>query len=233
MKVIRKIKKILGIYKQSDFIRELKEKGCIIGKNLIIYAPQNTLIDMTSAKFISIGDNVQITDGCKILAHDYSYSVVTNLKNEILRPQKKTIIGNNVFIGMNSIILMGANIGDNVIIGAGSIVSGTVESNSVYAGNPAKKICSIDEYYLKLKENYEKSAYIYLSTINESKENTLNEIDFNIYQTLFSDKNIIKNYMENADYKGIKREVIENLVFDAPKYNTMEEFLEKNKKLLY
>lgn len=227
MKIIKKIKKILGIYKQSDIIKELKENGCNIGEDLIIYAPQNVLIDMTSAKFISIGNNVQITDGCKILAHDYSYSVVANLKNELLRPQRKTIIGNNVFIGMNSVILMGANIGNNVIIGAGSIVSGTIESNSVYAGNPAKKICTIDEYYLKLKENYEKSAYIYLTAINDNGKNVSNKKDFNIYQTLFEDEKIIKNYIKSADYKGIKKEVLKNLTFDAKKYDTIEEFLEK------
>lgn len=227
MKIIKKIKKFLGIYKQSDIIKELKENGCNIGEDLIIYAPQNVLIDMTSAKFISIGNNVQITDGCKILAHDYSYSVVANLKNELLRPQRKTIIGNNVFIGMNSVILMGANIGNNVIIGAGSIVTGTIESNSVYAGNPAKKICTIDEYYLKLKENYEKSAYIYLTAINDNGKNVSNKKDFNIYQTLFEDEKIIKNYIKSADYKGIKKEVLKNLTFDAKKYNTIEEFLEK------
>lgn len=50
---------------------------------------------------------------------------------------------------MNAIILMGANIGDNVIIDAGSVVSGNVESNSVYAGNPAVKICSLQECHKK------------------------------------------------------------------------------------
>lgn len=61
-------------------------------------------------------------------------------------------IGNNVFIGVNSIVLKDTIIGDNVIIGAGSVISGNVESNSVYAGVPAKKICSLDEYVEKLKK---------------------------------------------------------------------------------
>lgn len=49
------------------------------------------------------------------------------------------IIGNNVFIGGGATILGGSHIGDNVIIGANSVVSGNVDSNSVYAGNPARK----------------------------------------------------------------------------------------------
>ena len=46
--------------------------------------------------FIKIGNYVQLTDGVKILAHDYSYSVVTNKYNINLRPQAETILGNNI-----------------------------------------------------------------------------------------------------------------------------------------
>ena len=136
------------------FIKDLKSCGLSIGDNCIIYKPKNTLIDLTSLDFIKIGNNVQITEGVKILGHDYSYSVVTNKYNVLYRPQKETIIGNNVFIGMNSIILMGSNIGNNVIIGAGSVVHGIVDSDSVYAGNPAKKICTLYEYKEKIEKKY-------------------------------------------------------------------------------
>ena len=47
-------------------------------------------------------------------------------------------IGDNVFIGMNSIILMGSHIGNNVIIGAGSVVSGNIPDNSVVGGSQPK-----------------------------------------------------------------------------------------------
>ena len=52
---------------------------------------------------------------------------------------------------MNSFILMGTSIGDNCIIGAGSIVKGNFPENVVIAGNPAKVICTLDEFYLKRK----------------------------------------------------------------------------------
>lgn len=58
----------------------------------------------------------------------------------------RVTIGNNVFIGMDSIITAGVQIGDNVIIGTGSVVTKNCESNSVYAGCPAKKIMSLDEF---------------------------------------------------------------------------------------
>lgn len=52
----------------------------------------------------------------------------------------EVIIENEVWIGMNCIILKGVKIGSGSIIAAGSIVTGDVDPNSLYAGNPAKKI---------------------------------------------------------------------------------------------
>jgi acetyltransferase-like isoleucine patch superfamily enzyme len=49
-------------------------------------------------------------------------------------------IGNNVFVGTNCIILYGTTIGDNCIVGAGSVVRGHYPDNSVIVGNPAKVV---------------------------------------------------------------------------------------------
>ena len=68
-------------------------------------------------------------------------------------------IGNNVFIGADSIVLCNTRIGDNVVIGAGSVVTHDIPSNSVYAGNPAKFICSFDEYRKKHLENLKTHTY--------------------------------------------------------------------------
>lgn len=55
-------------------------------------------------------------------------------------------IGSNVFIGMRSIVLPGTTIGDDVIIGAGSVVKGVVPAGTVWAGNPAKQIRDMDSF---------------------------------------------------------------------------------------
>lgn len=61
-------------------------------------------------------------------------------------------VGSNVFFGNNCIILPGVTIGDNVVIGAGSVVTKDIPSNTVAAGVPARVIKTIDEYYNSIKE---------------------------------------------------------------------------------
>ncbi len=66
----------------------------------------------------------------------------------------KIRIGNNCFIGNGSKVLPGVKIEDNVVVGAGAIVTKDVKSNSIVAGVPAKVICTIDEFYQKNKNNF-------------------------------------------------------------------------------
>lgn len=117
--------------------------GCKHGKNF----RSNTHIDALFPELVEIGDNFISAPGSRILSHDASLLFFTNKMRA-----GKTIIGNNVFLGANSIVLAGVNIGDRVIIGAGSVVSKDISSNSVVAGNPAKYICSVDEYIKKCED---------------------------------------------------------------------------------
>ena len=88
-----------------------------------------------------IGDNVSIGPGTKIIVYsnDYGYQK----KNTELKICDDIIIGNNVFIGANCVILPGTSIGDNVVVGAGSVVKGSLNGGNVYAGSIARKIKSI------------------------------------------------------------------------------------------
>lgn len=146
-------------YSSESYISFLKKVGVKVGENCTIYAPTKTLIDLQNPFMLSIGDNVKITEGVKILTHDFSWSVTSNLDGIITGSVGKVEIGNNVFIGMNSIITRNVKIGDNVIIGAGSIVTKNCESGYVYAGTPAKKIMTINDYHKKRKENQIDDAY--------------------------------------------------------------------------
>ena len=119
---------------------------------------------------MTIGKNVRITTGCIILTHDFSWSVLGGVYGECVGAVGTIDIGNNVFIGVNSVILRNTIIEDNVVIGAGSVVSGHLEANSVYAGNPAKKIMSIEELYLKRKEKSEIDIQKILSKIDTTND---------------------------------------------------------------
>lgn len=90
---------------------------------------------------IIIGDNLKMGPGVGLISanHDID-NYDKHIKNEPIR------IGNNVWIGMNSVILPGVSIGDNVIIGAGSIVTKNLPSNVIAVGNPCKVIKNKDIY---------------------------------------------------------------------------------------
>lgn len=136
----------------EKFVEHLKKCGVKVGKSVKVWCPNTTLIDVTYPWLLSIGDNVNIANGVTILTHDGAW---INLKKcpdvagAICGGQAPVTIGNNVFIGVDAIITKGVTIGDNVIIGVGSVVTKDCEPNSVYAGSPAKRIMSTQEYFNK------------------------------------------------------------------------------------
>ena len=153
--------------KPDFFNRILKMEGFEIGEGTIFYGPKTMTIDRERPWMLKIGSYCKITSGVSILTHDYSRSVLRRVYGDIIGEAGLTQIGNNVFIGVNSVILMGTKIGDNVIVGAGSVVSGTVPPNVVIAGNPAKIVRTLDEHYLKRKENSLKEAVVFFKSYKE------------------------------------------------------------------
>lgn len=150
-----------GRISSKDYISYLRVKGVEIGKGTIFHDPSTTSVGTQRGWMVHIGEYCKITGGVTILDHDYSRSVLRRKFDEIVCEAGVTSIGNNVFIGINSIILMGATIGDNCIVGAGSIVSGRFPDNVVIAGNPAKVIMTIDEFYQKRKASFLENGKLY------------------------------------------------------------------------
>jgi len=121
-------------------IDELRRRGMTIGENCYVGTAK---IDYPHAYLISIGDNVTVSDA-RLLVHDAS------TKRALGHSRVGRIdIGNNVFIGADATVLPNVTIGDNVIVGAGSVVTKNIPANSVAVGNPARVICSYDEYIEK------------------------------------------------------------------------------------
>lgn len=222
-------KALLG-YKASseDYLNYLRNKGAKINRGgVYIYSPNHTYIDVQFPWMLEIGNEVRITTGVTILNHDYSWSVWKALTGEIVGGVGKVKIGNNVFIGMNAIILMNTDIGDNVIIGAGSIVSGKVEGNSVYAGNPARKIMTLEDYIEKRKNRELEDAKEIARNYYERFHNKPPKEIFPAYFWLFeSDENsLIPVFKERMKLCGNYEQSIAAFRKNKTVYKDFEEFL--------
>lgn len=111
----------------------LRMLGVTIGTNTMISL--GAKIDIHKGKVI-IGDNCLITHGTIILSHDGSLRLIDPGADRA----GKVVIGNNVFVGVNAIILRNVTIGDNSVVAAGAVVTKDVPPASVVAGNPARVI---------------------------------------------------------------------------------------------
>lgn len=146
MKFIDRIKKRINV------IKYWRKQGVVIGNNTRLVT---SVIFGSEPYLIEIGSNCNITDFVEFMTHDGGCHVLRNLSPDLADIdyfKGKTIVGNNVYIGNHACIMPGIKIGNNCIIGYGSIVTKDVPDNSVVAGIPARIICDIDTYRQKNKE---------------------------------------------------------------------------------
>lgn len=227
----QKLKKI--IYKEksssSEFIKYLRKKGATVGEYTYFFNPRNVKIDTKRLDYLKIGSYCKITQGVQFLNHDYSWSVLRKYSNDILPNGGYEIeIGDNVFIGWNALIMGPVKIGSNVIIGANSVVTKNIESNSVYAGNPAKKLCTLEEYLKRKKENIlnvAKNEYLHIREIK--KENpSIQELGW--FCILFLERTEAnKEYIKTLPFHGDNiNEVIDIFNNTKPYFNSYNEFID-------
>lgn len=105
----------------------------------------NPSVMFTDPHMTQIGSNVRIAGGI-VMGHDGSVNMLNRAYGTKLDAVGPIVIADNVFIGIGCIILAGTRIGPNTIIGAGSVVAGKVDGDGVYAGNPLRKIRTMDEH---------------------------------------------------------------------------------------
>lgn len=148
-------------------IRALQKAGVDIPDDVIIAEPRTLKVDLTRPSLIRIGHGVKINVNFEILTHDAAIMVIRKVYNDFLPSSGKVTIGNNVYFGRNVTVLKGCDIGDNCIIGFGSVVMGKIPANSVAAGCPAKVICTLEEYYERRKKKCINEAFEYARSIQE------------------------------------------------------------------
>ena len=144
--------KILSILDKKHYLKwRLKFQCCRglkIGKETHIFSE----IGGGEPYLISIGSHTTISSGVSLLTHDASIGTLKN-RQEYSDIIGRIVIGNNVFIGKNSIILYGVTIGNDCVVAAGSVVTKNVPDGIVVGGNPAKYICMTRDYINKCNDN--------------------------------------------------------------------------------
>lgn len=145
--LIRKSIHVSGNVLRFFHLSFLRMSGAKIGKNTMISL--GAKIDVRRGQVI-IGDNCLITHGCYILSHDGAAHVLNKDDNGM----GYVTIGDNVFIGVNTVILRNVTIGNHSIIGAGSVVNKDIPEGVVAAGNPIKILKKVPQPFKTLPKKH-------------------------------------------------------------------------------
>ncbi len=146
------------IYAKLNPLGYARSIGVTIGDNVHFYGMPSGMFG-TEPWLITIGDNVHVTAGCAFVTHDGGTLI---LRKEVpdLEWTAPISIGNDVYIGIRSLIMPGVKIGSRVIVGAGSIVTRDIPDNSVAVGVPARVIKTVDEYLEQMKKKSLKCGHL-------------------------------------------------------------------------
>ena len=148
------LKNLLGSVKDNFYVEP--PFHCDYGYNISIgekfYSNYNLII-LDCAK-VSIGDNVMLAPNVSIFTA--GHPIDTEMRNKEWEYAIPVKIGTNVWIGGNTVINPGISIGDNTVIGSGSVLTKDIPSNVIAAGNPCKVIRKITDedrqYYFRKRK---------------------------------------------------------------------------------
>ena len=138
---------LLELWYYIDPIGRLRRSGAKIGKNVFI--GRSTYVELENASLLTIEDNVTIAAHTKIILHDSSLENVAGFPVYVA----PVILRKNCYVGANTTILPGSDIGTYTIVGANSLVTGKLKPNSVYIGQPARYYCSVKQLQKKWQSN--------------------------------------------------------------------------------
>lgn len=123
------------------------ERGLRVGERCELEQPFE--LDPSHCWLVEIGDDVTFAPDVHVIVHDASTKRC--VAHTRLAPVR---IGSRVFVGARTTILPGVSIGDDVVLGAGSVVSSDIPSGTVAAGNPARALGTLESYHAKTRERF-------------------------------------------------------------------------------
>lgn len=154
-RILRKIEANFNEFKVETLKREFKycgknvsisHKATIVSHTNFIIGNESLVAEYTQifAGFgVTVGERTMISSGCGISSINHEI-LSTHRRASQNGDSKPVKIGNNVWIGMNVCVLPGVEIGDNSIVGAGSVVTKNIPSNEIWVGNPARFVQKIE-----------------------------------------------------------------------------------------
>lgn len=111
-------------------------RGCYIGFNVIC--------DTNFPELIHIGNDVTISHNCVLMAH--TQTPCNSLLGELYQVRANIEVGDGAWIGVNSLLLPGVTVASHCMVGAGSVVTKSTDHHSLWAGNPCRRIKSLETY---------------------------------------------------------------------------------------
>ena len=174
---------------------------------------------------VEIGDYVRIDRNFTLLTHDAGFYVLLNKWHEFIPQSGKVKIGNNVYFARNCTVFKGVTIGDNCIIGFGSVVTHDIPANSVAVGVPARVVGTVEDYYKKRSTKCISEALAYAKSIEERFHRKPRLDEFWEEFPLFVDKENMHLY-PHLPYKRQLRDSFDYWVEHHKRiYDGFEEFL--------
>jgi len=143
---LRKLRKLRGRLRGEVDLQALVEQGLQIGEG--VYLAPWVLIDYVAAYLITIGDGTVMAPRVHVLAHDASTRRALGYTR--LAPVH---IGRRVFVGADTLVLPGATIGDDCVIGAGSLVNTEIPAGSLAVGRPARVVGTSEDFFERRRKS--------------------------------------------------------------------------------
>jgi acetyltransferase-like isoleucine patch superfamily enzyme len=236
----RRLAHLWRIRSSDALISQLRSSGITIGEDVTFFGDLNLVrIDLTRPSLVKIGSHVKIVSPFSLLTHGFEWTVFREKYKEILGSSGKVVIGDNVYFGRECCVLKGTTIGNNVIIGAKSLVNKDIPSDCVAAGVPARMLTGLDEYFQKRNQAQVAEAKEYARSIYEVEKRVPDPADFFEFFPLFLKRDEASiatlNDQLRLKMKGRRRPMTvqfqlgpayENFMRSEPVYPSFEAFLE-------
>lgn len=149
-RIINKIFTLLQDFQSRAYLNTSIKNGLKLGKEVIIRPG----VAFGSEPFlVEIGNGTRVASGTTFVTHSGATANIRKIDGYgEVRNFGRIKVGQNCAIGSGCVILQNVEMGDNCVLGANSVLSDSMPSNTVFAGNPAKYVCEIEDYADVLKK---------------------------------------------------------------------------------